>query len=253
MSSTKKILVALMAYAIGATAYAQDDVTIIQQLTVSVKAGTEPQFEQVVKAFRDASEKQGIKTYWRASQSLSGDPVYRFAFPMSSWGSLMNPEPDFVKAYGEAEAARLMGLLSASVVSTHTAFYQQRASISHPPTNLAKPPEALVIIDFMLNPGTGAQFQELTMKAKEASVAVRPNDYFVAATPSYGASGPQTILIVPSMSDLDKPTPGVGQVITQHFGEQEGARINALAAQSIASITTTLFRTRPDLTYMPED
>ena len=253
MSSTEKILVSVMAFAIGATAYAQNDVTIVEQLTVSVKAGTEPQFEQVVKAFRDASEKQGIKSYWRASQSVSGDPVYRFRFPMSSWGSLMNPEADFVKAYGEAEAARLMGLLSESVVSSRTAFYEQRANISNPPTNLSKPPEALVVIDFTLNPGTGAQFRELTMKAKEASVAVRPNDYFVAATPSFGASGPQTILILPSMSDLDKRTPGVGQVITQHFGEQEGARINALAAQSVASITTTLFRTRPDLNYMPED
>lgn len=243
----------LLASAIGASAQAQDNVTIVQELTASVKAGTEAQFEEVVKAFRDAAQEQGIESYWRASQSLSGDPVYRFNFPMSSWGDLMNPEPDFIKAFGEDEAARLMALLSESVVSSYSAFYEQHSSMSHAPMNLDGPPEALVYIQFTLNPGTAPQFRELTMKAAEASGAVRPNDYFVAALPGFGAPGPRTILILPSMSDLDTPAPGIAQVIAQHFGQEEGTRINGLAAESIASIATTLFRTRPDLNYLPEE
>lgn len=254
MTKIRGISALLLTLGMGAVAQAQDDViTIVQSLTASVKPGMEAQFEEVVRAFRDVSREQSVGNYWRASQSVSGEPVYRFNFALSSWGDLMNPEPNFAEAYGEEEAARLMGLLSTSLASSHVAFYEQRASMSRPPMNLEGPPEALVFIDFTLNPGTAAQFREMSTKVAEASAAVAPGDFFVGAMPGFGASGPRTILILPSMSDLDTPAPGPGQLVLQHFGQEEGARINALAGESIANFNATLFRTRPDLTYLPED
>lgn len=254
MYKTKWITAFVLASCLTSFARAQDaDVTITRNLTVSVKPGMNAQFEEFVKAYRDASKKQGLKNYWRAAQSVSGDAIYQFIAPMSSWGDLTNPGPELAKAYGEKEAMRLNGLLSDSVASMHTAFYEQHASMSHIPAKLEKAPEGLIFYDFTLNPGSGPQFMELATKSAQASMALTPNSYFAAAMPSFGASGPRTIILLQSMKDLDKPQPGIAQQVVQHFGKEEGARLNALASKAIANIAVTLYRTRPDLSYQPAE
>ena len=47
--------------------------------------------------------------------------------------------------------------------------------------------------------------------------------------------------------------PGPAQRVLQHFGETEGARINAMAGEAIESFEFSLFRNRPDLAYLPEE
>ena len=254
MSRTKWISFVLLASLVATVARAQDDdVTVVRSITVSVKPGMNVAFEEFVRALRDASREQSRDNYWFASQSISGLPVYRFNSSLSGWTDLLDPGPELAEFYGEQEAQRLFGLIRDSVESTHTAFFNQRTSMSHPPTNMSRPPEAIVYIDFTLNPGGAAAYRELATKTAEASAAVLPNAYFVAAMPGFGAEGPRTTLIVPSFGDMNSPQPGPAQRVLQHFGQQEGARINALAADAISSFEATLFRTRPDLSYRPAE
>ena len=233
-------------------AEAQED-SLVQVLTVAIEPGMNAQFEEVVRAYRDASMQEGLENYWLSAQSISGAPVYRFHLERSSWGDLMNPEPDLNAVFGERETERLMNLLNESVASEHVAIYSELDASSHVPSmGFEDPPEGLIYIDFTLNPGTAPMFFEMTEAQKEASVAMYPDNYFGVSAPEFGATGPRTILIVESMSDLDTPTMAPGPRLFEYFGEQEGARLNDLAAQSIVSFESQLFRTRPVLNYQPE-
>jgi hypothetical protein len=230
---------------------AQDEVTIVQELTVSVKSGMERQFEEFVKAFADVSRRQKLENYWLSAQSMSGEPVYRFSSSQGSWGGFGNPGPQFAEVLGEQEAARLAGLAQASIASMRTAYFEQHSSMSRPPVDMDGPPEALIYFAFTLNPGGAARFLELSSKTAEASAATEPGSYFVAALPSFGAPGARTIVLLPHLSDLDTPQKPPQQRVMEHFGQAEGARINALAGEAVANIEATLFRTRPDLNYQP--
>lgn len=232
-------------------AQAQDDTALVQVLTAHVKPGMEARFEEVLSAYRQASREQGAENYWLSAQAISGEPAYRFHIAMSSWGDLANPQPQLSETFGEREVARLMALLSDSVTSMHTAFFREPANMSNPPPDTGEPPAALIYIDFtMNNPDAAQQWGQMTIKTAEAFRAVLPDFHFVAAMPDFGATGPRTILILPSMSDLDTPGAPPGEIVVQHFGEEEGARINAMA-ESIESSTASLWRPRPDLNYQP--
>lgn len=229
----------------------QDSVTIVQELTVSVKPGMEAQFEELVKAFADVSRRQNLTNYWLTSQSMSGEPIYRFASAQESWGGFANPGPQFAEVLGQQEADRLSGLARDSIASMRTAYFEQHSSMSRPPVGMDAPPEALIYFTFTLNPGAGAQFLELSSKTAEASAATTPDSYFVSALPSFGAPGARTVVLLEHLSDLDTPQKPPQQRVMEHFGRTEGARINALAGEAVANIEVTLFRTRPDLNYQP--
>ncbi|MGW8369504.1 MAG: hypothetical protein ACWGPN_12610 [Gammaproteobacteria bacterium] len=242
----------LGAILISAPAMAQDDVTIVEVLTATVRPGAEGMFEEFVAAYRQASEDQGLENYWQSAQSVSGEPTYRFHMARPNWASLADPGPVLAKTFGERETERLQGLLRDSVTSLDIAFFRRFASMSHVPANgFAKPPEALIYYDFALNPGTAPLFQEMATAQQKASAALYPEGYFVASMPDFGATGPRTILILDSFENLDIPSMPPQQRILEHFGETEGGRLNELGARSIASFSATLFRARPDLNYQP--
>ena len=234
---------------LAAAARAEDNVTIVQELTVSVRPGTEAQFEEFVKAYADVSRRQKLTNYWLSSQSMSGEPLYRFAMAHGSWGDFANPGPQLAKVLGEKEATRLTGLARDSIAWMRTAYFQQHSAMSRPMPAGDGPPEALLYIAFTLKPGAAAKFLELSSKTAEASAATVPNAYFVGALPSFGAPGGRTILLFKHLSDLDTPLKPPQQRVIEHFGQAEGERINALAGEAVQNIEITLFHTRPDLNY----
>lgn len=243
----------LLAGMLIAPAHAQEDVTIDRTLTVTVAPGMNDQFEEFVAAFRHASREQALDNYWRSSQSLSGDSVYKFHTVLSSWGDVATPGPQLAEVYGDDEATRLLGLLHDSVESVRTAFYEEPADMSRQPPAMDKPPEGLVYLHFTLNPNTEAQWAEVARSQAEASADVAPKSYFIAGMPSYGTNKARTIVILPSFEDLDTPMSGPVERIMKHFGEKEGARINEVANQALVSTESDLFRTRPDLDYQPSE
>lgn len=253
MSKMRGIVCSCLMVMLAGPVVAQDVVTIAQELTVSVNPGMEAEFEELVNAFAEASRRQNLENYWLSSQSMSGEPIYRFNMSQDSWGGFANPGPNFAEVFGQREADRLAGLARDSIAWTRTAYYQQHSAMSRPPTDWDGPPEALVYFAFTLNPGAAPQFMEMSMKATEATDATVPEARFVTAMPGFGAPGARTIVLLRHLSDLDTPQMPIQQRILRHFGQTEGARINALAGQAVSNIEATLFRTRPDLNYQPEN
>ena len=93
-------------------AMAQSQLT--RQTTIKVRPGMNAQFEEVVRALRDASRKEGTKNYWLVAQAMSGEPVYLVSSTGSSFGDFAAPGPQLTKTLGEAEAKRIGALAAAS-------------------------------------------------------------------------------------------------------------------------------------------
>lgn len=241
------------AFLLGAGAATAQAQPVVRQLTVKVRPGMNAQFEEVVRALRDASRKEGTKNYWLVSQAMSGEPLYLFNSTAASFGDFAEPGPQLTRVFGEAEGKRLGALAAASIESTRSAFYRPQADLSHVPAPgaMSAPPVAVAVFDFSINAGMQPQYVEGARKSREASMAVVPKSYFQTALPAFGAAGPRTVVFYYSWAEVDSPAPGVQQRVMQHFGAQEGARINQSMGQAIGGFNATLFRTRPDINYQP--
>lgn len=232
------------------TANAQN--TLAEVVTVKVRPGMNPQFEEFIHALAKAARQQSSKSYWRVAQSMTGAPTYTLNVAMSGWADMANPGPQLEKAFGKDEAARLGGLAAASVESLDRAFYTSQPDLSNPPAEGNSAPAAVVFFDIALKPGMEQQYVAAARKTNEASKAVLPNAHYIVMMPGMGAKGVRVVGIVQSWSDLDKPIMNPGERVIKHFGQDQGNRIVAQANGAISNITATLHRTRPDLSYRPE-
>ncbi len=100
------LLSAQVAFPQGAARYQQVN-------EVSVKPGQELVFENYIKKLIVAADKAGAKTYWTSYTVSLGKPggTYRVALNFNSWadrGAWSTIPAMMVKAYGQAEAERLM-------------------------------------------------------------------------------------------------------------------------------------------------
>ena len=121
---------------------------LTRQTTIKVRPGMNAQFEEVVRALRDASRKEGTKNYWLVAQAMSGEPVYLVSSTGSSFGDFAAPGPQLTKTLGEAEAKRIGALAAASIESMNTAFYRPQPDLAHMPApgTMSAPPAASVAL-----------------------------------------------------------------------------------------------------------
>jgi hypothetical protein len=248
------VSLATLALLASGSAGAQDDSNLVQVITVHVRPAANTQFEEYVRAVREASRKQNQTNFWLASQSVSGEPTYTFNIARSGgYADLVSPGPELLAAFGAKEGERLLALGRSSIESTRSAFYRTQADLSVPPPESNPTPVAVLYSHISFNPGTGAQFAEMSRKTREASLAITPSAYYLTQTPNLGATGVRVVGLIQSWADLDRPTPGPAERVLQHFGPEEGGRINAMANGMISNIEYVLNRTRPDLNYQPDN
>ncbi len=252
IARTLRVCLVALVVVVSGHAMGQETSNLMQVITVKVRPGAGPQFEEFLRAFRDASRKQGLKNYWLASQSVSGEPTYTFNGALNGWSDLGNAGPQLAKAFGQKEADRLEGLVNGSVDSIKTVFYRTHPDLSVlPPQQMPKPPAAVMYFSIMLKPGMEQQYLDGSQKTREASLAVTPNSYYVLQMPEIGARSVRVIGLVQKWEDLEA-NPGPQQRVIQHFGADEGGKIVAMINDTVANLTVQLDRTRPDLSYQPE-
>jgi hypothetical protein len=100
-----------------------------------------------------------------------------------------------------------------------------------------------------INPGMMNAYVEFAAKMREASMATEPGQFFLVATPGFGADKVITTTIVRNWSDLDNNLTPLPQRLIRHFGQEEGGRIAAQAGEIFGGIESVLHRSRPDLSY----
>lgn len=228
---------------------------LLQLVTIKVKPGGNAAFEEYVNAVRRAAEQLESQEFWLTAQSVSGEPSYTIALPRASgWAALGDPGvlARLAEAFGEQEAKRLAGLAMSSTESVHTSFYQSQPGLSNPRPQMETAPAAVIMYELAINPGMQAQYAETAALTREAAMAVDPNRHYLILAPSFGANGVIVVGFVEQWSDLDQNAAGPAQLVIQHFGQATGAAITARAQETIANMTITLHRTRPDLSYEPQ-
>ena len=230
-------------------------------ITVEVKPGANAQFEEFVHKLRDAVEKNKGSERWLASQSMSGNPVYTFSRPFATWaGEFGQAASDpLVKAYGDQEAARLLGLLAASAANESTAFYVARPDLSRPrPATAGAPaatPAAVEYLDLNVKLGKEQQFEGYVKKLVEATNKTAPNAYWEMRQRQFGPGNAalyRVVLTYATWADLDRPPEkSLQQRLTEQFGAAEGERLQALATDALQGMNSRLNRVRNDLARPP--
>ena len=230
-------------------------------ITIEVKPGANAQFEEFVHKLRDAVEKNKGPERWLASQSMSGNSVYTFTRPFATWaGEFGQAASDpLIKAYGDQEAARLLGLLAASAANESTAFYVGRPDLSRPrpPVAAGSPaatPVAVEYLDLNVKLGKEQQFEGYVKKLIEATNKAAPNAYWEMRQRQFGpgnAAGYRVVLTYATWADLDKPEKPLQQRLTEQFGGAEGERLQGLATDALQGVNSRLNRVRTDLERPP--
>jgi len=230
-------------------------------ITVEVKPGANAQFEEFVRKLRDAVEKNKGSERWLASQSMSGNPVYTFTRPFGTWaGEFGQAASDpLIKAYGEQEAARLAGLLAASVANESTAFYVARPDLSRPRPPAAAgaaaaTPVAVEYLDLNVKLGKEQQFEGYVKKLIEATNKTAPSAFWEMRQRQFGpgnAAGYRVVLTFATWADLDTPAKPLQQRLTEQFGAAEGERLQGLATDALQGMNSRLNRVRIDLERPP--
>jgi hypothetical protein len=244
------------ALALFGAAHAQDAPELSSVLTVEVKPGTNGQFEEFVTKFRDAAEETNSSLRWRAVSAESGSDAYVFTRPFGSFAALEDAGPDLTEVYGAEEAQRLLGLLAASAASMSTTIYADRPDLSRPWPALEGTPAAVLYIDLNVRVGMEAAFEDYVHKVVEATDATAPEAFWLMRQRVFGpgtANGAYRVAVVfPEWSDLDAQEKPIPQRMREHFGAEEGDRLEATVPEFLVNIRETLHRVRTDLAREPE-
>jgi len=238
---------------------AQEPPPKFSSITLEVRPGMEGQLEEVITKFRDAVEQLNGPQRWLASQSMSGNPIYTINIPFATWAEFGPPpaggDPLFT-AFGEEEARRVIGLLGTAVESIATTIYVARPDLSRPPPESDATPVAVLYIDLNVRLGMEQQFEDYAKKIIEATNATAPTAYWAMRQRMFGpgnAAGYRVVVTFQQWADLDVEPKPLPQRLQEHFGVEEGARLETLGLGAIQGVNERLNRVRSDLARPPVD
>lgn len=239
---------------LGGSTEAQEAPQMFSSLSVEIKPGTAPQFEEFLSKFKAAAEQTDSPLRWTAAQSVSGSPIYTFTRPFQSFAAFGDAFPDLAKAYGAEEGARLMGLLQSSAVSESSSIYMLRQDLSRPWPQLQGSPAAVLFIDIEVRPGKELVFEDYAKKLVEATNATAPNEHWQMRQRMFGEGGSamyRVVVVFPEWANLDMQPAPIQERISEHFGATEAYRLEAGMTDAIEGVTQRLNRARPDLARPP--
>lgn len=223
-------------------------------LSVMVKQGGGPTFEQAAAKFKAANDKLNMPTIFASSPGIGADRMYTFARPFNSYTELAEQRNVLIEAFGEEEAAKTFAMLEESVESltSFIAIPRPDLGIAGPETD--DPPEIVLSITITAKQGRTGDLEAYMGKVIEASKAIAPDLYW--NTFSYGIGGPANtygIRINQNWADLDTPGKSIPVRLNEHFGNRNGERIFAEGQDAIKDISFAVRRNRTDLSHIHKD
>lgn len=196
----------------------------------SVKPGQELVYENYVKKLVAAADKVGAKTYWTSYTVSLGKPggTYRVALNFNSWadrGAWSTIPAMMVKAYGQAEAERLMkeggGALERSVTEVWENLPAQSANQGGTPAAPGNFVRAQIV---RVQPGMASDYEAMLTRLKPAYEAAAGKPVIARSVLRIGANSSYTyrrVQQVSAMSDLDAPSGP--ELLQKFFGAQWAA------------------------------
>gem|GEM_PF-1156968 len=253
----KVFALAMLACFAMTVANAQDGPQNINVVAIKINPGGQAAFEAFMTKYREAVEKNEDDRTWLVSTNAIG-PVtqYTISSLMPSFAALDNPPnpiASMIQAFGEEEAMAISASLQGIVAETNGRAWIARPDLSRP-IESDDTPVGVTVIFIDIKPGAASVFETYGKQLVEASNKMDDGNWAMA-TGAPGAPSDYLVTIpIFKWADLDTPQ---GMPLRERmiaaFGERNGAKMYAEGVASIENITTSLLRTRPDLSRPPPE
>ena len=253
----KHLALVMLACFAATVANAQDGPQNINVVAIKINPGGQAAFEAFMTRYKEAVEKNGDDRTWNVSTNAIG-PVtqYTISSLMPSFAALGNPPnplASMAEAFGEEEAATILASVQGAIAEINGRAWIARPDLSRPFESDATP-VGITVVFIDVKPGGQTAFEAYGKQLVEASNKTDDGNWAMA-TGAPGAPSDYLVTIpIYKWADLDTPQ---GMPLRERmiaaFGERNGARMFAEGVASIENITTSLIRTRPDLSRPPPE
>lgn len=175
MRSVRSLVLAVMALlAFGPLASAQNQPTdFIEVITVTVKPGGVPEYEDYVKKILAGVNKTGAVQRVFGYQVALGGPgsTFTFVLPFNKWGEMdtWTSIPQILsKAYGEAEAGKILKAGNSVVERSQTEVFRTLAQFSTRPKVFDPPTAFAYVVRTEVEPQMVSTYEQYLSKLKAA-------------------------------------------------------------------------------------
>jgi hypothetical protein len=219
-------------------------------LAVTIKLGTEPQFEEFIRKYREAHDKVGTTAGWAAYSTILGpENRYLFASNFASFANLPTSGGPLVEAYGEAGAREVLALWRDSVLTSTSSTRVLRPDLSAVAEDTGDGPASHIYFELVtVRPGKNEAFEEWARRFSEATRKVMPGITYFGYEPLIGANNVYSFAApVANPAEIDGWSMPLYERVERACGKRERDRLAALAEASVVSVENRLDVVRPDL------
>lgn len=241
-------LVGILLLALPAAAQ-EDGGNIAQIISFSAKPGMEKELAEGIKRHLDWHREQNDPWTWLAWEYLSGDNVGTYGA-----GTFGHSWEDFDNApvsRDDDDADVLLNIAPYSNLDS-IRFYALLAEVSHGKENDAGP--MWTIETFRVRVGRSGDFEHLVKKFHDAIQETGWPVHYGWYRLVNGGEGPEYVLVRPrenwaAFNDPEKP---FAAMLEEHYGRQEAQSLLEQLWQVVKGVSSTITRSRPEFSYIPE-
>ena len=252
MKGLKFLALAVVCLVVFAPFTSSQPLEYLEVVTVSVKPGTVPQFENYIKKIVEAANKVGVAETWVTNQIELGRPAntYIVTLQFDKWAErdAWTPYPEYLaKAFGDAEAAKIMRTGEATIQSLDTMVLQTLPELS---VNLEGAGENAFywVRRDQVKPSMVQEYRIFISKVKEAEDQVGDGRTRARRVSTVGPVWTYSTAIgFDKWSERDLSGPTFMEMMNKTHGEAETAKLLETVRRCITSSDIFIVRMRPDL------
>jgi len=224
----------------------------LQVITVTVRPTGVADYEDYVKKIVVGATKIGAPQRWTAYGVGPGGPGYTYsvALPFDNWSEVdgWTTIPQILsKAYGEAEAARLIKVARASVERTETAVYRLLPDLSTRPKVFDPPAAFIQLFVTDVVPEMVPNWEVFLARLKAAQDKAPQAPTSIRRVAVLGASN-RYVTALPFNRYAERDSwPSTLDVLRQAYGETEARNLNETRLRCTREARILVLAYRPDL------
>jgi hypothetical protein len=221
-------------------------------VTIKVKPGMAPQFEEGLKKFHQWEKQQSVPFTFQVWSIISGPRTQQYVIGTSGhdWKDF-----DALTKLGPATQEQIQADMGTYVESVEISFWEYREDLSGHPLTTSQPPMAFVsITTYFLKPGGGTGATD-AIKAALAAIQKshwpgKPSRWYSLVN---GGDGPTLAIGTghENWADFQPPETTFIKMLTEVYGEEGAEALGKKFFSGLRSWRSEIWRYRPDLSYIP--
>lgn len=244
------LCVAALAMALPAAAQMAPK-SVVQAIDVKVKSGMQQQFEAGVKKLRVWEKEHNYPYASYAWQIITGERggMYVFVSEGHDWKDF-----DEAEKLNQGSSSIVQQDIVPNTESAVFSFWQAHPKMSSSSMAGQAPPKFMTVVHYSVKLGHGDDFQDVI---KQVNAAIEKTHWPGGQAAWYsllnGGEAGQWVLTIPhkNWAGFQPPEPSFDKMLSEVYGEVGSEAIFREFAKSVHSQRSEIFRSRPELSYMP--